>query len=44
LGQKTYKEILDLAKKGGSEGNAAKGMKKLIEQSPRIMGKIKGKG
>lgn len=43
LAQKTYREILELAKKGGAEGKAAKGMKKLIEHGPRIMEKIKGK-
>jgi RHS repeat-associated protein len=43
LGQKTYKELLDLAKKGGAEGKAAQGMKKLIEQAERLRDKVKGK-
>lgn len=41
LGQKTYREIIEAAKKGGAEGNAARGMKKLIEQGERLRGKIK---
>jgi len=40
LASKTYKEILDLAKKKGIEGKLAKGMKKLIQDSERLMEKV----
>ncbi len=43
LAQKTYREIRDLAKQGGAEGKAARGMKKLIEQAERLREKGKGK-
>jgi RHS repeat-associated protein len=43
LGQKTYQEIIDLAKQGGAEGKAAQGMKKLIEQAERLREKVRGK-
>jgi len=43
LAQKTYREILQMAKKRGAEGKAARGMKKLIEQGERLRGKGKGK-
>lgn len=42
LGQKTYREIIKLAKGKGPEALAAKGMKKLIEQSARLLDKIRG--
>jgi RHS repeat-associated protein len=41
LAQLTYREIIKMSKKGGIEGKAAKGMKKLIEQSGRLLEKIR---
>jgi RHS repeat-associated protein len=43
LGQKTYAQIIALSKGSGPEAQAAKAMKKLIEQSDRLLSKVRGK-
>jgi RHS repeat-associated protein len=43
LAAKTGREIFELAKKKGPQRQAARGMKKLIEQSARLMEKVHGK-
>jgi len=43
LASKTYREILTLAKENGPQQQAARRMKKLIEQSSRILEKVRGK-
>lgn len=43
LGKKTYAEIIKLSKGKGPTAQAAKQMKKLIEQSERLLDKVRGK-
>lgn len=42
LAQKTYAEIIALSKGSGPLAQATKGMKKRIEQSERLLSKVRG--
>jgi hypothetical protein len=43
LADKTYQEIVDLARSNGPQAEAAKKMKKLVDEAQRLQEKISGK-